>query len=178
MTGILSGPPQASRGGDAAIDLAVAQALLFEEAACLDEQRWDDWLALFAPDAVYWVPSWKDHAEVTTDPDRELSLIYYAERERLEERIWRIRSGQSPASMPVPRTLHMIGNVRLDPVLPTAVRTNAVVHVFSPRLREEAVHFSTYRIEFRQDGDAWRIANKTIKLLNDYLPSSIDIYSI
>ena len=175
---VVSAPTPALQAGDVPFDLAAAQALLIEEAACLDEQRWDDWLALFVPDATYWVPSWKDHSEVTTDPNSELSLIYYAERERLAERIWRIRSGQSPASVPLPRTLHMIGNVRLDLANPLVVHANAVVHVFSPRLREEEVHFSTYRIAFRRDGNAWRIATKTIKLLNDYLPSSIDVYSI
>ena len=36
---------------------ALAARVLYEEARALDEQRFEDWLALYAPDAVYWIPA-------------------------------------------------------------------------------------------------------------------------
>jgi 3-phenylpropionate/cinnamic acid dioxygenase small subunit len=161
-----------------AFDLAEAEALLIQEAACLDERRWDDWLALFSADARFWVPAWKDYSSTTNDPETELSLIYYTERARLEERIWRLTSGQSLASVPLARTLHSITNVRLDPAAPDVVHANMVVHAYNPRQRVTVVNLGRYRVRLaRHDGDL-RIVEKYIVLLNDYLPSSIDIYTI
>ena len=34
--------------------------LLYHEAALLDERRFDEWLALFTDDALYWVPQGED----------------------------------------------------------------------------------------------------------------------
>ena len=85
---------------------AEAEDVLFREAYYLDGRKWDDWLELFTEDCEYWVPSWKDEHQVTEDPKREISLIYYGGRFGLEDRVWRIRSGQSIASTPLPRTTH------------------------------------------------------------------------
>jgi len=87
-----------------ALTLQAATALLHDEGLCLDERRWDDWLALYVEDAVYWVPAWKSENETTTDPARELSLIYYQGRGGLEDRIWRLKSGLSVAANPLRRT--------------------------------------------------------------------------
>jgi 3-phenylpropionate/cinnamic acid dioxygenase small subunit len=83
------------------------------QAECLDESRWDDWLDLYAEDACFWMPAWKNETETTTDPDTELSLIYYKGRNNLADRVWRVRSGQSVASTPRIRAVHLITNVRL-----------------------------------------------------------------
>jgi len=39
--------------------LAAGVELVHREARLLDEQRWDDWLALYAEDCEYWMPAWK-----------------------------------------------------------------------------------------------------------------------
>ena len=41
------------------ISRAEAENLLYREAALLDEGSWDDWLALFTEDAVFWMPAWR-----------------------------------------------------------------------------------------------------------------------
>ncbi|PKP67926.1 MAG: benzene 1,2-dioxygenase, partial [Alphaproteobacteria bacterium HGW-Alphaproteobacteria-5] len=65
------------------------QRFLGREALCLDERKWDDWLALYREDAEYWLPAWDDDGELTVDPQREISLIYYPNRAGLEDRIYR-----------------------------------------------------------------------------------------
>ena len=74
-----------------------AQRLLFDEAAALDQRRWDDWLALYTEDCEFWVPAWKSEDVPTGDPGSEVSLVYYDSRAGLEERVWRIRSAAAPA---------------------------------------------------------------------------------
>ena len=38
--------------------LAQVTDCLLEEAACLDERRWDDWLAMYEDDCLFWLPAW------------------------------------------------------------------------------------------------------------------------
>jgi len=61
-------------------DTALAARLVYSEAAHIDAQAWDEWLAMYLPDSEFWVPAWKAEHQVTTNPKRELSLIYYASR--------------------------------------------------------------------------------------------------
>lgn len=91
-----------------------AQNLLFEEGNALDERRWEDWLALYTEDAHYWVPARKSETETTSDPDAELSMIYYESRAGLEDRVWRLKSGLSVASNPLRRTVHMLSHIQLS----------------------------------------------------------------
>ena len=50
---------------------------LYREARFLDDKEWEKWLALYAPEVEFWMPSWDDD-ELVTDPQTEISLIWYA----------------------------------------------------------------------------------------------------
>ncbi len=167
--------PEAANGVDRAL------AIPLREAAYLDERKWDEWLALFAPDCEYWVPAWRTEDELTTDPQAEISHIYYASRAGLEDRIVRIRSDRSPATMPMRRTTHVIGNVLVESGPGPdgiALRSSWTSHIYDPRHKKTAVLFGHARYQLRQKGDAWLIAKKKTILQNDYLPSMVDIYCI
>jgi 3-phenylpropionate/cinnamic acid dioxygenase small subunit len=80
-------------------------------------------------------PAWKNETETTTDPDTELSLIYYKGRNNLADRVWRVRSGQSVASTPRIRAVHLITNVRLVRAdeASAQVASNFAVNLFDKR---------------------------------------------
>jgi 3-phenylpropionate/cinnamic acid dioxygenase small subunit len=161
--------------------LALATQFLRAEAAALDERRWDDWLGMFDEKAQYWVPAWKSEEEQTDDPTREISLIYYADRSGLEERIWRVRTRRSVASMVLPRTLHAIHNVTL---LPDSthdtynITCGWTVHQFLPKEGTVEIFFGRYHQTLKRAGEQLRITSKKIVLLNDLLPAKIDFYSL
>jgi 3-phenylpropionate/cinnamic acid dioxygenase small subunit len=151
---------------------------LAREAAYVDDQRWDEWLSLFAEDAEYWVPSWDNDTEYTQDPNADLSLIYYSGRFGLEDRVFRLRSGLSSASSPMPRTCHMVTNI-----LPTfrtngscAVRASWQAHVY--QFKATTTFYGSYHYELLPNGESWLIHKKKILLLNDLIPTVLDIYSI
>lgn len=156
-----------------------AEELLYREAWLLDSGEWDDWLALYLPDAVFWVPAWRDETCPTEDPDRELSLIYYRGRRNLEDRVWRARSGLSVASAPRPRVVHAVTNVLVtggeDEAQTTASFT---VHLRDVRAERSHVFFGRYEHDLRRVDGAWRIAAKKILLLNDLIPTVMDFYSV
>lgn len=152
--------------------------LLFEEAAALDEKRWDDWLALFSEDVVYWVPAWDSEHEQTRDPDSEISFVYYDSRSGLEDRIFRLRLNQSSASIPLPRTCHLVTNIRAIRRADGHCEVKANWQANSYRFRKSSSFYGSYEYLLRPNGAAWLIARKKIVVLNDEIPTVLDIYSI
>ena len=88
--------------------------LIFWEATLLDRRRWEEWIELYTEDAVFWVPSWVDEENTTDDPETQLNLMYFRSRSGIEDRVFRIESRDSYASLPLDRTVHLVGNVLID----------------------------------------------------------------
>lgn len=164
----------------APITRAETEDLLFREALLIDTQRFAQWLELFTPDVEFWMPAWRDEATTTEDPDRELSLIYYKGRRNLEDRVMRLTSGLSVASLPLPRVVHQVTNVLVLEADQDAATVSAAFtcHRFDVRMNRTDCFFGRYEYQLvRQDG-AWLIARKKITLLNDTVPTVVDINSI
>jgi 3-phenylpropionate/cinnamic acid dioxygenase small subunit len=161
--------------------LAAGADLLAREASFLDERRWDEWVALFAPDCVYWVPTWTGEGKLTANPQTELSLMYFAGRGGLEDRIVRIRSGRSPAALPLPRTTHMVGNIlALEKLQPQRLRLRSswTCHAFFPLMDATHTFFGRAEYDLALRDGAWLIAKKKTILENDRIPMPIDIYCL
>lgn len=158
--------------------LSRVSALLFEEAAALDEQRWDDWLALFTPDIEYWMPAWDSEHEMTQDPTSEISLMYYSDRSGLEDRIWRIKSGMSSASTPLPRTCHLVTNIRVGAVADGLLQVKANWQGNAYRHEKTDSFYGRYEYGLREEQGKLLIARKKIVLMNDVIPSVVDIYNV
>jgi len=159
----------------------IAAALLYREALYLDERRWDEWLALFEERIEFWVPAWKSEDEPTDDPNSEVSLLYLTTRHELEERVARVRSGRSIASTPLPRTAHCVSNViaEADATGDTLqVRCNATTHIYNVKRREPHLVFARAAYTLARSDSAWRIRRKKLLLLNDYIPTMLDFYTI
>ncbi len=80
-----------------------ALALVITEAALLDAARWQAWLALFAPDARYWVPLTSDQ----TDPVLQQSLAY-EDPLLLSIRVERMSHPRAWSLYPAPRAVHVL----------------------------------------------------------------------
>lgn len=160
--------------------LAQVEAVAAREAASLDERRWDDWIALFTPDCEYWVPAWVDEERPSADPRTAISLIYYASRAGLEERVLRIRSGRSVAAMPLRRTMHQFTNFLVTGASAGEItaRCSSSCHSYDPHTARTDVLYGATHYTLRRVGAGWKIARKKIVLLNDTLPSSVDVYTI
>jgi 3-phenylpropionate/cinnamic acid dioxygenase small subunit len=156
----------------------VLTGVLIEEAACLDEQRWDDWLALFTEDAVLWAPAWDAEHRLTTDPQSEVSLFYVEGRPALSDRVWRWSRGDSPASVPLPRTSHLIGSLRVLSCDGRQAELTARWHTQVYRSRRTWSYAGGYRHTLRLEDGHWRIARKTIVLTNDLLDTTLDLYHV
>ncbi|HZS70096.1 MAG TPA: aromatic-ring-hydroxylating dioxygenase subunit beta [Burkholderiales bacterium] len=82
--------------------------LLEREARLLDEARFEEWLALYAEQCIVWVPA----AERPGDPRREVTM-FFDDRQRLQDRIFRLRTGKAWSQVPPSRTVRMVSNVEV-----------------------------------------------------------------
>lgn len=154
------------------------QAFVFQEARALDERRWNDWLAFYAEDVEFWMPSWDDDDTLTVDPTREVSLIYYANRQGLEDRIFRIETERSSATIPDTRHAHGITNLEVLAQDETSakVRFNWTTHSFRYDILDIYFGYSEYTID--TSGAKPLIKKKYVVLKNDYIHHVLDIYHI
>lgn len=53
------------------------EQFLYREARYLDDREFEKWLECYADDVVFWMPSWGDDERLSSDPQRQISLIYY-----------------------------------------------------------------------------------------------------
>lgn len=150
---------------------------LGREAIALDDKDWDTWLSLYAEDAEYWAPAWDDRERLTTDPQREISLIYYHNRGGLEDRVFRIRTGRSSASSPAPRTSHMFTLLLLEEG-DGMVRARTSWTATSVLDGTVTVYSGSAFYDLVPSGDTFLIKRKKTVIINDLAQTMLDVYSI
>ena len=155
-----------------------AVALIIDEAAALDHKQWDEWINLYTEDATYWMPAWVDEYNLTSDPKREISLIYYGNRSGIEDRVFRIRTGLSFATTPLPRTCHINTNFRVseNEAGEVVVHSSWVTHCYSLNVSREA--FGVQEHHLRKTDDGLKICFRKITLHNDMVDTVLDIYNV
>ncbi|ASY66850.1 Benzoate 1,2-dioxygenase beta subunit (plasmid) [Sinorhizobium sojae CCBAU 05684] len=153
-------------------------AFLYREARLLDDREWDEWLTCYAPDVTYWMPAWDDDDQPTEDPQSQISLIYYPNRDGLEDRVFRIKTERSGASTPEPRTSHNVTNVEMLEDRGDEVDVRYNFHTLNHRYKVTDQFFGTMFVTLRKSGACFLISNKKIVLKNDYIRQVIDVYHI
>ncbi|MBW9064715.1 benzoate 1,2-dioxygenase small subunit [Rhizobium herbae] len=153
-------------------------AFLYREARLLDDRAWDEWLTCYAPDVTYWMPAWDDNDQLTEDPQSQISLIYYANRDGLEDRVFRIKTERSGASTPEPRTSHNVSNVEVVAHRGDEVDVRYNFHTLNHRYKVTDQFFGTMFVTLRKSDGGLLIASKKIVLKNDYIRQVIDVYHI
>jgi benzoate/toluate 1,2-dioxygenase beta subunit len=143
------------------------RGLLEREARLLDQQRFDEWLALYRPECLYWVPTTPEGG----DPRCEVA-ISFDDRRRMEDRIFRLRTGYAWSQAPRSRTVRMISNVEVFATGREAIRREAVRMVRSNFLISEFRLDGTRYLSgwcghrlVQQDGQ-WLIAVRQVNLID------------
>jgi 3-phenylpropionate/cinnamic acid dioxygenase small subunit len=127
MAAVLDRPPAADPAR-----LAEVEQFLYREAWLLDRARFDEWLALFTDDCLYWVP-----LEAGQPDGVETCSIIHDDRRLLEARVRQYRHPRAHARRPFARTVHQV--------------TNVVLAAEDAAGRELTVHSSLVMIEFRNE---------------------------
>ncbi len=107
-----------------------------------------------------------------------MSLIYYSNRGGLEDRVYRLRTGKAASATPMPRTLHLVDNIRIASLENAELEVRVNWHTLYYRLAtaEQFFGHATYRLQ--PSGESWKIARKHVVLLNDTINSVLDFYHL
>ncbi len=135
--------------------------LIEREARLLDQLRYEEWLTLFARECIYWVPATPNAG----DPRREVAVMF-DDRRRLEDRVFRLRTGFAWSQAPASRTVRLIANVEVfaadrDDV--RMVRSNFLIHEFWGDETRFLSGWAGHR--FAQADGRWEIAAKQVNLI-------------
>lgn len=149
-----------------------AESFLIAEAELLDDLRLEDWLKLFTPDGLYWIP-----IDESMSTDATVSIVR-DDALRREERVFHLLHTRFPAQSPRSRTLHAISCIRVRPEADgrvLIVSNQTIYEVRTGDYRQSGlgdVQIIVARVEHVLDLSAGepRIALKKLSLLNRDMP--------
>ncbi len=138
------------------------RALIEREARLLDQLRFDEWLSMYAPECIYWVPGSPEGG----DPRREIA-ISFDDRRRMEDRIYRLRTGYAWSQAPKSRTVRMVSNVELFATSQSStrmVRSNFLISEF----RVDGTRFLSGWCghRFVENAGGWQIRVRQVNLID------------
>lgn len=139
-----------------------ARQIIEREARLLDGHDYERWLQMFAPECVYWVPGTPERG----DPRREISMMF-DDRRRLEDRIYRLRTGYAWSQAPRSRTVRLVTNVEVfatDSPATRMVRSNFLISEFWGDETRILTGWAGHRLMQREG--QWLIEAKQINLID------------
>ena len=144
-----------------AILLDEAMEFVWLEADLLDSASYDQWLALWTPDARYVVPI----DPGTTDFENALNYAYddHAMRQKRAERLV---SGQSISASPVARTVRLVSRFRMLHSSPQGCELRCAQLLTEVRRGRERMYAADLEYRLVRTGDGLRIDRKVIRLVN------------
>jgi 3-phenylpropionate/cinnamic acid dioxygenase small subunit len=154
---------------------------LYREADLLDERHYDEWLALLADDMHYWMPLRRnvkidDREREFTREGRDISWFDEG-KDTLTRRVRQIQTGIHWAEEPVSRISHLLSNIQLVEVNPSAadpaeVSVRCRFLVYRNRVETETDILVGKREDLlRRVGANWKIARRKILLDQNVLLS-------
>jgi benzoate/toluate 1,2-dioxygenase beta subunit len=136
------------------------QALVLREARLLDEQRYAEWLSLFAEDGIYWIPTRADQAS----PGEALSIVYEP-KSLLAVRVERLARGEMHVQSPPSRTVHHVSAVEVEG---DEARSSLIVAEW--RAGEARWFAARVTHKLRKDAGGLRIVLKRVDLVDGEAP--------
>jgi benzoate/toluate 1,2-dioxygenase beta subunit len=147
------------------VDRARVEQFIYHEAMLMDEHGYDEWLALWTDDALYWVPSGRDDV----DPAREISLIY-DDRVRLRLRIARLKSGFAHAQEPKSRMRRVVSNIVVEEVDNGEVVVCSNFMLAELRRGKQDVFAGRTIHRLRPHNGSFKLVSKKVLLVNNAEP--------
>jgi benzoate/toluate 1,2-dioxygenase beta subunit len=151
---------------DIELQLAV-ERFLYEQSEILDDRRWDDWLALFTEDGLYWMPA---HEEQTTGEG--VPNIFYEDRFLMDMRIKRVTHPRAHSQQPPNKTSHVVSNVVIEADDAASGEITVRSRFYAAEYRNDITrHFAgRYRHTLVRAGTGFQIKLQRVDLVNGEAP--------
>jgi benzoate/toluate 1,2-dioxygenase subunit beta len=138
------------------------EQFLYQQAELLDCKRWQDWIDLFAPDGVYWMPPERSYTTWDGTP-----AIFAEDRNLMEVRMRRVLHPDAWSQRPLWETNHVVSNVIIEKEKPGGeVVVRSRFHMMELR-RDDVRHFAgSYRHELKKTKSGYRIKLQRVDMAN------------
>ncbi|MEJ8822288.1 aromatic-ring-hydroxylating dioxygenase subunit beta [Variovorax humicola] len=144
-----------------AFDETALRALVVNEAALLDERRFDDWLALFAEDGRYWVPLL---GRLQTDPHSHNSLAY-EDKLLLQLRIERLKDPRAHSQHPRSHCQHVLQSPAVEAIAADTATLRTPFLYIEARGEQQLMLAGSYQHTLVRTAEGLRIRQKRVDLL-------------
>jgi 3-phenylpropionate/cinnamic acid dioxygenase small subunit len=112
------------------------EQFLYRQSDFLDSKRWQDWIDLFAPDGIYWMPP--DASYKTWDGQ---PAIFAEDRNLMTVRMNRVLHPDAWSQRPLWETNHVVSNVVIEKNSSKEIVVRSRFHMMELR-RDDVRHFA------------------------------------
>lgn len=138
------------------------EQFIYREARLQDDHEYDAWEALWADDAIYWIPANGDDI----DPETQMSIVY-DNRSRIGVRIRQFYTGKRHTQNPRSRLRRVVSNIEILSVENGVVRAASNAMIFESNLRADTVWATRNEYLLRPEGETFRMSRKKVMLVNN-----------
>lgn len=145
----------------------IVRRLIEKEARLLEDDRHEDWLSLYIPECLYWVPA-SAGSEGGGDPRQEVATAF-DDRRRLEDRIYRLGSDYVWSQKPGSRTARLVSGITpysTDDDNTLMVRSSFHITEFQDGDFRRYAGWNGHKLVWQGSDVGWRIAVKQVNLID------------
>jgi benzoate/toluate 1,2-dioxygenase subunit beta len=137
------------------------ELFLFEEARLLDDGQFEQWLKLYEPQGIYWMPSQPGQ----TDP-LNVASIMYEDHAILAMRVQRLLEARALVLTPMPRTTHLVGNIEAQEADDGEFDASAAFVCVEHQADNQRIYSGRHSYRLERDNGSFRIKLKRVALMN------------
>jgi len=139
-----------------------AEQFLYRQAELLDTKKWQDWIDLFTPEGIYWMPP--DASYKTWDGQ---PAIFAEDRNLMTVRMNRVLHPDAWSQRPLWETNHVVSNVQVQKAGKNGDLTvKSRFHMMELR-RDDVRHFAgSYLHELKKTKGGYRIKLQRVDMTN------------
>jgi len=137
------------------------EQFLYRQAELLDSKRWQDWIDLFTPDGIYWMPPEPSHTTWDGMP-----AIFAEDRNLMTVRMKRVLHPDAWSQRPLWETNHVVSNVMIEKETADEIHVRSRFHMMELR-RDDVRHFAgAYRHQLKKTKEGFRIKLQRVDMTN------------
>jgi benzoate/toluate 1,2-dioxygenase beta subunit len=138
------------------------EQFLYKQSELLDTKRWQDWIDLFTPEGIYWMPPAPEYKTWEGQP-----AIFSEDRNLMTVRMNRVLHPDAWSQRPLWETNHVVSNVSIQKVANNGdVEVRSRFHMMELR-RDDVRHFAgSYLHSLKKTKNGYAIKLQRVDMTN------------
>lgn len=138
------------------------EQFLYKQSELLDTKRWQDWIDLFTPDGIYWMPPAPEYKTWDGQP-----AIFAEDKNLMTVRMNRVLHPDAWSQRPLWETNHVVSNVSIQKINKNgSVEVRSRFHMMELR-RDDVRHFAgSYLHTLAKTKTGYRIKLQRVDMAN------------